>query len=94
MEDIEDLLVGGGGGGGAPPGFRLPVAAAVGVKPRSKSRSSSLQDSLKSHTSNKIPGTQVSFRYSCDVNCARNFRIIFFFLVIFHFLAMIINSVV
>lgn len=58
MEDIEDLLV--GGGGGAPPGFRLPVAAAVGVKPRSKSRSTVFQDSLKSHTSAKIPGTQVN----------------------------------
>lgn len=29
MEDIEDLLV--GSGGGVAPGFRLPVAAAVGV---------------------------------------------------------------
>lgn len=80
MEDIEDLLV---GGGGAPPGFRLPVAAAVGVKPRSKSRSSSLQDSLKSQPSAKIPGTQVAFRDSCVV-IARG--IFCFSLVVFTFL--------
>lgn len=53
MEDIEDLFV------GAPPGFRLPVVAAVGVNPKSKSRNNSLQDSLKSNNSVKIPGTQV-----------------------------------
>ena len=35
MEDIEDLLAG-GGGAGVPPGFRLPVAGAVGVNPKQK----------------------------------------------------------
>lgn len=58
MEDIEDLL--GGAAGGAPPGFRLPLAAAVGVNPRSKAKKNAFQDSLKSFSSAKIPGTQVS----------------------------------
>ncbi|KAH6836010.1 Methylthiotransferase [Perilla frutescens var. hirtella] len=68
MEDIEDLLV--GGGAGVPPGFRLPVAAAVGVKPRSKFRSSNLQDSLKSNCSDKIPGTQTIYikTFGCSHN--------------------------
>ncbi|GER27535.1 (Dimethylallyl)adenosine tRNAmethylthiotransferase MiaB [Striga asiatica] len=52
MEDIEDLLA--GAAGGAPPGFRLVVPAAVGVKPRKKP----LQDSLKSYDTAKILGTQ------------------------------------
>ncbi|KAL1564816.1 tRNA (N(6)-L-threonylcarbamoyladenosine(37)-C(2))-methylthiotransferase [Salvia divinorum] len=68
MEDIEDLLV--GGGGGVPPGFRLPVTAAVGVKPRSKSRSTVFQDSLKSPSSAKIPGTQTIYlkTFGCSHN--------------------------
>ncbi|KAK6129600.1 hypothetical protein DH2020_036645 [Rehmannia glutinosa] len=57
MEDIEDLLA--GGGGGAPPGFRLPVPAAVGVKPKKKA----FQDSLKSYNTAKIPGTQSDSEY-------------------------------
>ncbi|KAG6422115.1 hypothetical protein SASPL_118678 [Salvia splendens] len=66
MEDIEDLLA----GGGVPPGFRLPVTAAVGVKPRSKSRSTVFQDSLKSPTSAKIPGTQTIYlkTFGCSHN--------------------------
>lgn len=56
MEDIEDLLV---GAGGAPPGFRLPLSAAVGVNPKKKR--SPIQDFLTSHQSPKIPGTQVFF---------------------------------
>ncbi|XP_057804987.1 uncharacterized protein LOC131020282 [Salvia miltiorrhiza] len=68
MEDIEDLLV--GGGGGVPPGFRLPVAAAVGVKPRSKSRGTVFHDSLKSNSSAKIPGTQTIYlkTFGCSHN--------------------------
>ncbi|KAG6425183.1 hypothetical protein SASPL_115609 [Salvia splendens] len=68
MEDIEDLLA--GGGGGVPPGFRLSVTSAVGVKPRSKSRSTVFQDSLKSPTSAKIPGTQTIYlkTFGCSHN--------------------------
>lgn len=55
MEDIEDLLV--GGGGGAPPGFRLPVAATVGIKPKKNT----FRDSLKDYNTAKIPGTQVDY---------------------------------
>ncbi|KAL3641426.1 hypothetical protein CASFOL_016394 [Castilleja foliolosa] len=64
MEDIEDLLA--GGGGGAPPGFRLPIPAAVGVKPKKKS----LQDSLKSYNTAKIPGTQTI--YMKTFGCSHN----------------------
>lgn len=78
MEDIEDLLA--GGGGGVPPGFRLPVTAAVGVKPRSKSRSTVFQDSLKSPTSAKIPGTQVETSDICVyLNAPRFFLVNFIF---------------
>ena len=56
MEDIEDLLAG-GGGAGVPPGFRLPVAGAVGVNPKQKKEKIT-------HTIPKaslsIPGTQVT----------------------------------
>ncbi|CAA0827795.1 Methylthiotransferase [Striga hermonthica] len=64
MEDIEDLLA--GGTGGAPPGFRLVVPAAVGVKPRKKP----LQDSLKSNDTAKIPGTQTI--YMKTFGCSHN----------------------
>ncbi|KAL7118251.1 hypothetical protein ACP275_03G123900 [Erythranthe tilingii] len=64
MEDIEDLLV--GGGGGAPPGFRIPVAAAVGIKPK-KSVS---RDYLKDYNTSKIPGTQTIYikTFGCSHN--------------------------
>ncbi|KAL7156145.1 hypothetical protein ABFS83_03G123200 [Erythranthe nasuta] len=64
MEDIEDLLV--GGGGGAPPGFRIPVAAAVGIKPK-KSVS---RDYLKDYSTSKIPGTQTIYikTFGCSHN--------------------------
>ncbi|KAL8467314.1 hypothetical protein ACS0TY_036149 [Phlomoides rotata] len=68
MEDIEDLLA--GAAGGAPPGFRLPLAAAVGVKPRSKSKKNDFQDSLKSYSSAKIPGTQTI--YMKTFGCSHN----------------------
>lgn len=52
MEDIEDLLI----GSATPPGFRLPLAAAVGVgTKRNQLSSSSLSPSPA------IPGTQVPF---------------------------------
>ncbi|GFP81389.1 threonylcarbamoyladenosine tRNA methylthiotransferase [Phtheirospermum japonicum] len=68
MEDIEDLLA--GGGGGAPPGFRLPVPAAVGVKPKKKS----LQDSLKSYSTAKIPGTQPLVVAGCVPQGSRDLK--------------------
>ncbi|KAL0360042.1 UNVERIFIED_CONTAM: Threonylcarbamoyladenosine tRNA methylthiotransferase [Sesamum radiatum] len=68
MEDIEDLLV--GGGGGVPPGFRLPVASAVGVKPKHKKKNNNFQDSLKSYTAAKIPGTQTI--YMKTFGCSHN----------------------
>ncbi|KAK4413366.1 Threonylcarbamoyladenosine tRNA methylthiotransferase [Sesamum alatum] len=68
MEDIEDLLV--GGGGGVPPGFRLPVAPAVGVKPKHKKKNNNFQDSLKSYTAAKIPGTQTI--YMKTFGCSHN----------------------
>ncbi|KAL3845649.1 hypothetical protein ACJIZ3_003052 [Penstemon smallii] len=61
MEDIEDLLA--GGGGGAPPGFRLPVATAVGVNLKHKKKNITFQDSLKDYTTAKIPGTQSDSEY-------------------------------
>ncbi|PIN00797.1 putative Fe-S oxidoreductase [Handroanthus impetiginosus] len=68
MEDIEDLLV--GGGSGAPPGFRLPVGAAVGVKPKHKKKNNLLRDSLKSYDTAKIPGTQTIYlkTFGCSHN--------------------------
>ncbi|KAL0314127.1 UNVERIFIED_CONTAM: Threonylcarbamoyladenosine tRNA methylthiotransferase [Sesamum angustifolium] len=68
MEDIEDLLV--GGGGGVPPGFRLPVASAVGVKPKHKKKNNNFHDSLKSYTAAKIPGTQTI--YMKTFGCSHN----------------------
>ncbi|KAK3012867.1 hypothetical protein RJ639_009844 [Escallonia herrerae] len=68
MEDIEDLLVG-GIGGGAPPGFRLPVTASVGVKPKTKKRFP-VQDLLTPHHSPKIPGTQTI--YMKTFGCSHN----------------------
>lgn len=65
MEDIEDLLV---GAGGAPPGFRLPLSAAVGVNPKKKR--SPIQDFLTSHQSPKIPGTQTI--YMKTFGCSHN----------------------
>lgn len=59
MEDIEDLLV--AGGGGATPGFRVPIAAAVGVNHGhiKKNRISGGISNATSCNSSKIPGTQV-----------------------------------
>lgn len=54
MEDIEDLLA--GSGGGVAPGFRLPVAAAVGVN--TKQQRKKITQSIPKITSN-VPGTQV-----------------------------------
>lgn len=66
MEDIEDLLAG-GGGSGVPPGFRLPVAAAVGVNPKQ-------QKKKITHTipraSLNIPGTQTI--YTKTFGCSHN----------------------
>lgn len=63
MEDIEDLLV--GAGAGVPPGFRLPVPAAVGVNPKQRKKNgvtklTVVQDS----PAPKIPGTQVSLSFN------------------------------
>ncbi|KAL8225672.1 hypothetical protein R6Q57_018229 [Mikania cordata] len=63
MEDIEDLLV---GGGAAPPGFRLPITAAVGVNTtnkKNKQPSPVVQNS-------SIPGTQTIFlkTFGCSHN--------------------------
>lgn len=54
MEDIEDLLA--GSGGGVAPGFRFPVAAAVGVN--TKQQRKKITQSIPKITSN-VPGTQV-----------------------------------
>lgn len=66
MEDIEDLLAG-GGGAGVPPGFRLPVAGAVGVNPKQKKEKIT-------HTIPKaslsIPGTQTI--YMKTFGCSHN----------------------
>lgn len=68
MEDIEDLLV---GGGGVPPGFRFPMAAAVGINPiniKKKKNPSILQDTT--HQSLKVPGTQTIYlkTFGCSHN--------------------------
>ncbi|XP_073124181.1 uncharacterized protein [Henckelia pumila] len=70
MEDIEDLLV--AGGGGAIPGFRVPVAAAVGVKHRhiKKNRVSGSISNATSCNSSKIPGTQTI--YMKTFGCSHN----------------------
>ncbi|KAJ8541768.1 hypothetical protein K7X08_002584 [Anisodus acutangulus] len=69
MEDIEDLLV--GTGAGVPPGFRLPVAAAVGVNPKQRKKNgvtklTVVQDS----PAPKIPGTQTIYikTFGCSHN--------------------------
>lgn len=56
MEDIEDMLA------GAPAGFRLPISASVGVKPKKKNKQPSpIQHFLTPLPSPKIPGTQVLY---------------------------------
>ncbi|XP_052189766.1 uncharacterized protein LOC127799610 isoform X1 [Diospyros lotus] len=75
MEDIEDLLR---GSGGAPPGFRLSVAASVGVNPKKKNRQqpnvgnrqSAIQGSFAAPQSPKIPGTQTI--YMKTFGCSHN----------------------
>ncbi|KAH0747436.1 threonylcarbamoyladenosine tRNA methylthiotransferase isoform X1 [Solanum tuberosum] len=69
MEDIEDLLV--GTGAGVPPGFRLPVPAAVGVNPKQRKKNgvrklTVIQDS----PAPKIPGTQTIYikTFGCSHN--------------------------
>ncbi|KAH0712032.1 hypothetical protein KY289_007991 [Solanum tuberosum] len=69
MEDIEDLLV--GTGAGVPPGFRLPVPAAVGVNPKQRKKNgvtklTVVQDS----PAPKIPGTQTIYikTFGCSHN--------------------------
>ncbi|KAH0777799.1 hypothetical protein KY290_009210 [Solanum tuberosum] len=69
MEDIEDLLV--GTGVGVPPGFRLPVPAAVGVNPKQRKKNgvtklTVVQDS----PAPKIPGTQTIYikTFGCSHN--------------------------
>uniref|UniRef100_A0A0V0IKC1 Threonylcarbamoyladenosine tRNA methylthiotransferase n=1 Tax=Solanum chacoense TaxID=4108 RepID=A0A0V0IKC1_SOLCH len=69
MEDIEDLLV--GNGAGVPPGFRLPVTAAVGVNPKQRKKNgvtklTVVQDS----PAPKIPGTQTIYikTFGCSHN--------------------------
>lgn len=70
MEDIEDLLV--AGGGGAIPGFRVPVAAAVGVNHMhiKKNRISGSISNATSCNSSKIPGTQTI--YMKTFGCSHN----------------------
>nr|XP_009785124.1 PREDICTED: threonylcarbamoyladenosine tRNA methylthiotransferase-like [Nicotiana sylvestris]XP_016458181.1 PREDICTED: threonylcarbamoyladenosine tRNA methylthiotransferase-like [Nicotiana tabacum] len=70
MEDIEDLLA--GAGAGVPPGFRLPVPAAVGVNPKQRKKNgvtnklTVVQDS----SAPKIPGTQTIYikTFGCSHN--------------------------
>ncbi|OIT28357.1 PREDICTED: threonylcarbamoyladenosine tRNA methylthiotransferase [Nicotiana attenuata] len=70
MEDIEDLLA--GAGAGVPPGFRLPVPAAVGVNPKQRKKNgvtnklTVVQDS----PAPKIPGTQTIYikTFGCSHN--------------------------
>ncbi|XP_073032304.1 uncharacterized protein [Primulina eburnea] len=73
MEDIEDLLV--AGGGGAIPGFRVPVAAAVGVNHKhiKKNRISGSISNATSCNSSKIPGTQTIYlkTFGCSHNQVR-----------------------
>lgn len=68
MEDIEDLLI----GSATPPGFRLPLAAAVGVgTKRNQLSSSSLSPSPA------IPGTQVPFPTSLPPSSSSFFFLFF-----------------
>ncbi|KAL2503421.1 Methylthiotransferase [Abeliophyllum distichum] len=76
MEDIEDLLA----AGGSPPGFRLPLTAAIGVNPKHKKKNktinslpkstSFLQDSVNSYDTTKIPGTETI--YMKTFGCSHN----------------------
>lgn len=65
MEDIEDLLV--GSGGGVAPGFRLPVAAAVGTN--TKQQRKKVTQSIPKITSN-VPGIQTIYikTFGCSHN--------------------------
>ncbi|CAH1443018.1 unnamed protein product [Lactuca virosa] len=69
MEDIEDLLV---GGGAAPPGFRLPITAAVGINPMKKKKNNKLEPSslLQNSSTHQVPGTQTIFlkTFGCSHN--------------------------
>ncbi|KAL2467598.1 Methylthiotransferase [Forsythia ovata] len=76
MEDIEDLLA----AGGSPPGFRLPLTAAVGVNPKHKKKNKTInslpkstffyQDSVNSYDTTKIPGTETI--YMKTFGCSHN----------------------
>ncbi|KAL7602832.1 hypothetical protein Lser_V15G19934 [Lactuca serriola] len=61
MEDIDDLLV---GGGAAPPGFRLPITAAVGINPIKKKEKNKLEPSslLQNSSTHQVPGTQTEVK--------------------------------
>ncbi|XP_071716055.1 uncharacterized protein [Rutidosis leptorrhynchoides] len=70
MEDIEDLLV---GGGSAPPGFRLPITAAVGINPtknKKKTTNNNKSSLLQNLSTNQVPGTQTIFlkTFGCSHN--------------------------
>ncbi|GAA0167684.1 hypothetical protein LIER_22562 [Lithospermum erythrorhizon] len=67
MEDIEDLLLGSGGGVAA--GFRLPVAAAVGVDTKHQRKKNTLRNPTSSYAP-KIPGTQTIYvkTFGCSHN--------------------------
>ncbi|XP_047342272.1 threonylcarbamoyladenosine tRNA methylthiotransferase [Impatiens glandulifera] len=75
MEDIEDLLV---GNGSSPPGFRLPMAAAIGINPNKKRNvnQSNLRKSLMDNSSHlasmtpAVPGTQTIYlkTFGCSHN--------------------------
>ncbi|CAI9266740.1 unnamed protein product [Lactuca saligna] len=69
MEDIEDLLV---GVGAAPPGFRLPITAAVGINPVKKKKNNKLEPSslLQNSSTHQVPGTQTIFlkTFGCSHN--------------------------
>ncbi|XP_059280525.1 uncharacterized protein LOC132034252 [Lycium ferocissimum] len=66
MEDIEDLLV----GTGVPPGFRLPVPAAVGVNPKKQRKKNGLTKVVQDSPTPKIPGTQTIYikTFGCSHN--------------------------
>ncbi|KAI3685179.1 hypothetical protein L6452_34415 [Arctium lappa] len=71
MEDIEDLLV--GDSAAAPPGFRLPITAAVGINPiKKKNKSIKLEPSslLQNSSTYQVPGTQTIFlkTFGCSHN--------------------------
>ncbi|KAM3360837.1 threonylcarbamoyladenosine tRNA methylthiotransferase isoform X1 [Capsicum galapagoense] len=69
MEDIEDLLV--GPGAGVPPGFRLPVKAAVGFNPKQRKKNGVTKLTLvQDSPAPKIPGTQTIYikTFGCSHN--------------------------